>query len=75
MLLGRPSAGSPALLVMAGLLLDMLDIPSILCLICWGLGMAALEERTPLSGIATAFAIYVLAILILAFPALSSLSG
>jgi hypothetical protein len=75
LLLGQPPADPSALTVMLWLLLSMLDIPSILCLTCWGLGMASLEGRPGVSGMATAFSLYVLAILLLAVPMLSASSG
>jgi hypothetical protein len=74
-LLGTPSAGAPVLAALAWLLLSMFDLPSILCLSCWGLGIASLERRPASSGMATTFSLYVLAILLLALPVLSGPPG
>jgi len=66
--LGGPPLQGPAVMAAGWLMLSMMDLPSILCLTWWGIGMASLEGRRNSSGIVTAFSLYVLAIVVLSLP-------
>ncbi len=66
------AAGPSSIPLPAAVLLSFFDVPSIVCLVLWGLLVAALERRSRAAGILTAFSMYLLAALGLSLPSFSA---